>query len=363
MKFQCGTAALREAVQLVAPVCPVRTTLAVLSNVHLMADNSTVQITGTDLDIAVKTSIPAEVTKGGATTIPVRLLLDVLRRITTETIAVSVDDNNVATLRAGDKTQCSLRGMAAMDFPKFPQFEGTDHVELSAKELSQMLRSTSYAVSRDETRYVLNGVCFSFGERFDVVATDGRRLAKYTNTTIKRDEPRQLIVPTKSINMLQQMLAADGNVTLRYTTNQLEITTPQATMVTRLIDGHYPNYMQVIPKTCQVAVELSRKAFLDAINLATVVTEKTKQAVVRLSFERNKLTISAQTAEIGEVNEVLDVKYAAEPLEIAFNPTFLTDVCQNVDVDELIMELTNPTSPAVMRAGENFLCVIMPMRV
>ncbi|MCX7847161.1 MAG: DNA polymerase III subunit beta [bacterium] len=363
MKFQCATAALRDAVQLIAPVCPVRTTLAVLSNVHVVAENGNIQLTGTDLDVAVKTSVVADVAKGGATTIPVRLLLDVLRRLNAETIQVSVDENNVATLRAGDKTQCSLRGMAAMDFPKFPQFEGSDKVELAAKDLSEMLRSTSYAVSRDETRYVLNGVCFSFGERFDVVATDGRRLAKYTTTAIKREEPRQLIVPTKSINMLQQMLAADGTVTLRYTTNQLEITTPRATMVTRLIDGHYPNYMQVIPKTCQVAVELSRKAFLDAIGLATVVTEKTKQAVVRLAFERNKLTVTAQTADIGEVNEVLDVKYAAEPMEIAFNPTFLTDVCQNVEADELVMELTNATSPAVVRAGEHFLCVIMPMRV
>lgn len=363
MKFQCATAALRDAVQLIAPVCPTRTTLAVLSNIHIMTDAGTVHVTGTDLDIAIKTSVPADVSKGGASTIPVRLLLDVLRRITAETIQISVDDNNVALLRAGDKTQCSLRGMAAMDFPKFPQFEGSDSVEVSAKELSDMLRSTSYAVSRDETRYVLNGVCFSFGERFDVVATDGRRLAKYTNPNIKRDEPKQLIVATKSINMLQQMLAGDGTVTLRYTTNQLEITTPTATMVTRLIDGHYPNYMQVIPKTCQVAVELNRKAFQEAIGLATVVTDKTKQPVVRIGFERNKMTVSAQTAEIGEVNEVLDVKYNGELMEIAFNPAFLYDVCQNVDADDLMLELTNPSSPVVLRAGENFLCVIMPMRV
>ncbi len=363
MKFECATAALRDAVQLIAPVCPTRTTLAVLSNIHLMADADSVQVTGTDLDIAMKTSLAAEVSKSGATTIPVRLLLDVLRRITTEMIQITVDENNVALLRAGDKTQCSLRGMAAMDFPKFPQFEGSDSVELPAKELSDMLRSTSYAVSRDETRYVLNGVCFSFGERFDVVATDGRRLAKYTTPTIKREEPKQLIVATKSINMLQQMLAADGTVTLRYTTNQLEITTPKATMVTRLIDGHYPNYMQVIPKTCQVAVEISRKAFQEAIGLATVVTDKTKQPVVRIAFERNKMTISAQTAEIGEVKEVLDVKYNSEPMEIAFNPTFLYDVCQNIDVDDIMLELTNSSSPVVVRAGENFLCVIMPLRV
>ncbi len=363
MKLQCATAALRDAVQLIAPVCPARTTLAVLSNIHIVADAGTLHVTGTDLDVSIKTSLPADVSKSGASTIPVRLLLDVLRRITSETIQLTVDDNNVALLRAGDKTQCSLRGMAAMDFPKFPQLDGSDSVELAAKELSDMLRSTSYAVSRDETRYVLNGVCFSFGERFDIVATDGRRLAKYTNATIKRDDVKQLIVPTKSINLLQQMLGADGTVTLRYTSNQLEINTPGATMVTRLIDGHYPNYMQVIPKTCQVAIELNRRALQEAIGLATVVTDKTKQAVVRIAFERNKLTISAQTAEIGEVKEEIDVKYSGDSMEIAFNPTFLTEVCQNVESDEIALELTNASSPVVMRSGENFLCVIMPMRI
>ena len=185
-----------------------------------------------------------------------------------------------------------------------------------------MLRYTSYAVSKDETRYVLNGVCFNFGEQFDVVATDGRRLAKYSSPSVKRDEAQQLIMPTKSIGLIQQMLGSEGTVHMRYSASQIEVNINKTTMVTRLVDGHYPNYQQVI-----------------------------------------KLTISANTAEIGEVHDELEVTYSDEPMDIAFNPTYLTDVCQNVETDEIVLEITNATSPTVVRAGENFLCVIMPMRI
>ena len=172
-----------------------------------------------------------------------------------------------------------------------------------------------------------------------------------------------MILPTKSINMIQQMLGSEGTVYMRYSTSQIEVNVNKTTLVTRLIDGHYPNYQQVIPKSCTHTLELNRSVFLNAINLATVVTEKTKQPVVRLALGDNKLTISANTAEIGEVHDELDVSYTDEAMDIAFNPTYLTDVCQNVDTDEIILEITNATSPTVIRAGENFLCVIMPMRI
>jgi DNA polymerase-3 subunit beta len=363
MKLQCATATLRDAVQLLHPVCPLRTTLPILSNLLVRAENGLLQLTGTDLDVSIRTSIAAEIETEGETTIPVRFLLDALRRLSTDTIAISTDDNNVSMLRAGDKVECSLRGMAPGDFPKFPKIEASGSIEFAAKDLAAMLRYTRYAVSRDETRYVLNGVCFTFGEKFEVVATDGRRLTKHANPAVSQEEVTQLIIPTKSINMIGQMLSEEGTVELRYTANQMEVNVGQTTLVTRLVDGHYPNYNQVIPKTCQHAIELDRRNFLAAVNLATVVTEKSKQAVVRINLQDQRLTISAATADIGEVNDTIEVSYSGEPIDIAFNPTFLTDVCQNVDEDQIVLEVSNATSPVVIRAGEHFLCVIMPMRI
>jgi DNA polymerase-3 subunit beta len=363
MKFQCSLSVLREAVQMLSPVCPSRTTLPILSNVLVQATQGELALMGTDLDVSMRTTIAAEVGKTGETTVPVRFLLDALRRMNAETISVTVDDLNVMTLRAGDKVQCSLRGMAPGDFPRFPKIEAADTVQLPIKELNDMLRATSYAVSRDETRYVLNGVCFNFAERFDVVATDGRRLAKYTNASIKRDEPRQLVVPSKSIAQLQQMLSGDGTVDIRFSATQMEVTVNQTKLVTRLVDGHYPNYMQVIPKSCQHVITLNRRAFLDACGLASVVTEKTKQPVIRITLQQQRMTISATTAEIGDAKDVLEVKYSGDDMEMAFNPTFLTECCQSLDTDEVMFEVTNAASPIVLRAGDAFLCVVMPMRL
>lgn len=363
MKLQCSTATLRDAVQLLQPVCPLRTTLPILANILVRAEDGRLALTGTDLDISIKTHMPAEVSKEGETTIPVRFLLDALRRIDAESIELTVDAQHVAKIRAGAKVECSLRGMPPGEFPKFPSVQSQDAVELSAKDLHAMFKCTAYAVSKDETRYVLNGVCLHFGEKFDVVATDGRRLAKCTNASIKRDTAREIIVPTKSIGLIQALLNVEGTAQIKYSQSQLEVNVGQTTLVTRLVDGHYPNYEQVIPKNCKYAVELNARAFLNAVNLASVVTEKTKQAVIRVALKDNQLTISANTAEIGEVTDVLEVNYRGETLDIAFNPSYLTDVCQTIDSDQLVLEVTSGSSPAILRSGEQFLCVIMPMRI
>jgi len=363
MKFECSTSLLRDAVQMLQPVCPIRTTLPVLANLLVKAEEGKLTLSATDLDISLKTQIAADVVLEGETTIPVRFFLDALRKIRTETILISTDENNVSTLKAGKKVECSLRGLAPNDFPKFPKIETENSIEFNAKDFAKMIKYTSYAISKDENRHVLNGICLSFGEQFDVVATDGRRLAKYSETSIKKEESSQLIIPTKSVSIIQQVLGVEGTVEIRYTQGQVEINYNQTVLVTRLVDGHYPNYTQVIPKSCLYTIEINKSTFLNAVNLAAVVTEKTKQSVIRLTFTENQLNIGANTAEIGEVSDDIEIKYSGEKIELAFNPEYLTDVCQAIEADNIIMEISNSTSPAVIRSGENFICVVMPLRV
>lgn len=365
MKFTCTTTALRNAVQLLHPVCPVRTTLPILQNLRVEATTGKIILTATDLDIAMRTELTAEVSEEGVTTIPARFLADALRRMSVESLEVSSDANDVTKLRSGVKVECSLRGLPPDDFPAFQSIESEDVISLPANDVVQMLKHTDYAVSKDETRYVLNGVCFNLGTQFDVVATDGRRLAKYTIPDISRDEALQLVVPTKTVGIINQLLdaAGDADTRLRFTQNQIEVSVNTTTLVSRLIDGHYPNYKQVIPQSCEAAIEVDRKTFANAINLASVVTEKTKQSVVKVQFDKGQLSVSANTAEIGEVHDEIDITYDGEPVELAFNPTYLTEVCTSVQTDIITIEFTNSKSPVVIRSGDNFLCVIMPLRV
>ena len=363
MKIECQTALLRNAVQLLQPVCPLRTTMPILSNLLVKAASGQIELVATDLDLTVKTKIPADIVEEGETTIPVRFFLDALRKMNSDTIEISVDEANVSTIRSGNKVKCSLRGMDPSSFANFPVVETDVSIELPTKDLSTMLKYTSYAVSKDESKSMLNGVCFNFSDDLDVVATDGKRLAKYVYVGVKQEKAMQVIVPTKSISVIQQILNTEGTAEIKYTANLMQINTLNSVLVTRLVDEHYPNYNQVIPKSCQAAIEVNRSAFLNAIGLATVVTEKSKQAVVRLKFEKNQLAVSANTAEIGEVNDVLEIKYDGEQVDLALNPTYLTDVCQSVDSEEITIEISGSGSPLVIRSGENFLCIIMPMRV
>ena len=363
MKFECSTSLLRNAAQILQPVCPLRTTIPVLANLFIKTEKDKLTLSATDLDISLKTQITAEIIQEGETTIPVRFFLDALRKIKTETIIISTDQGNVSTLKAGKKVECSLRGMAPDDFPKFPIIDAENTIELDSKDFSKMIKYTCYAISKDENRHVLNGICLSFGEQFDVVATDGRRLAKFTDISIKKEESSQLIIPTKSVAVIQQMLEQDGKVELRYNKSSIEITYNQTVLVTRLVDGHYPNYGQVIPKSCQYAIEIDKNIFLNAVSLASVVTEKSKQSIIRLTFTENQLNIGANTAEIGEVTDDIEIKYSGEKIELAFNPEYLADVCQVIEADNFLLEISNSTSPAVFRSGENFICVVMPLRV
>lgn len=363
MKFTCAISDLRDAVQLLQPVCSNKPAFPIVANILIRAKDNSVELTGTDLDITIKTSIEASVESEGETTVPVRYMRDTLMKIkSVAQISVEVDDNNVIKITAGERIKCNLRGVAAADFPSFPVLSECESVSIPAKEFSKMLRYTGYAMSHDEQRYILNGICFSFGEQLDVVATDGRRLAKYTVPEIKTEKVSQIIIPVKAINMMQQLLAGDDPVSMRFSSSQVEIIVGRNTLVARLMDGHYPDYKQVLPKNKTFSLTLNAGDFSNAVELASVVTDKNKQGVVKLSLAAGKMKVSAQTADIGENSSELETEYAGEPMDISFNPTFLLDVFRNIDETEVTMDVINPISPTVIRTTDNFISIIMPMR-
>lgn len=363
MKFTCAISDLRDAVQLLQPVCSNKPAFPIVANILIRTGENFVELVGTDLDITIKTSIEATVESPGETTVPVRYMRDTLMKIkNVAQINVEVDDNNVIKITAGERIKCNLRGMAAADFPTFPVLSECETVSIPVKDFSKMLRYTGYAMSHDDQRYILNGICFNFGEQLDVVATDGRRLAKYTSPDIKSEKASQIIVPIKAINMMQQLLIGEDPVALRFSSSQVEITVGANTLVARLMDGHYPDYKQVLPKNKSFSLTLNSGDFSNAVELASVVTDKNKQGVVKLSLDSGKMKVSAQTADIGENSAELETEYAGDPMDISFNPAFLLDVFRNIDETEVTMDVINPVSPTVIKTNENFISIIMPMR-
>ncbi|MEI6356020.1 MAG: DNA polymerase III subunit beta [Verrucomicrobiota bacterium] len=369
MKLTIAKEHLLNGLQAVQNVVGTRTTLPILSNVLLSASAGKLELTATDLDVTICSTVAATVEKEGKATLPVKKLFGIARELPASEIELEIDDKSVCTLRAGASFY-KINGLAADEFPPMPVFKQARAVTLPQDKLKAMLRKTSFAVSTDETRYVLNGIFFSLKDhKIALVATDGRRLAMTDeDAEVPAESQADFIVPTKAINELNRLLGSVGNVELKFSENQAAFTTstveggPGVLIVTKLVDGNYPNYRQVIPGECQERITLAREELLGALRRAELMTSD-KSNSVKLSFSRNQLSITANTPEVGEARENLAINYKGKDFAIAFNPGYMLDPLKALDSDEVFFELIDELSPGVLKTNTPFLYVIMPMRM
>jgi DNA polymerase III subunit beta len=363
IKFRATKEKILDGLQRVQNVVSTRTTLPILSNVLMQAGNNGLSLTTTDLDIAVRCTVEAEVSKAGATTLPARKLFMILKEVPAADIEIEVDDRNTASIRSGSSFY-RIMGLSEDEFPKFPSTEGGKALKMEQTLLRDMFKKTAYAVSSDETRYVLNGVYMSFkGGKLTVVATDGRRLALIErDVDVPKGAEAEFILPTKAVGELQRLLADKGDAKLTVGENQIIINLEETTLVSKLIEGTYPNFRQVIPAEAKERVQLERELFLAALHRASILASEKSQSV-KLSFAKNNLTITAITPEVGEAQETMAINYKGKELTIAFNPQYVMDPLRNLDADEVFLEMTDELSPGVLKVSEPFLYVLMPMRL
>ena len=354
--------------QAVQNVVSTRTTLPILSNVLLRAENERLEFTATDLDVTISCGVEAKVKKPGASTVPVKRLFGIVRELSNSEIDLEVDDKNVCAIRSGPSFY-KINGLGADEFPPLPKFKEDKKVVLPQETLKGMLKKTSFAVSTDESRYVLNGIYISLKDhKMTMVATDGRRLALVDEELdVSEKSQGDFIVPAKTVNELNRLLLDKGEVEVRYTENQASFTLksetgPEVLIVTKLIEGSYPNYRQVIPSETKERVALVREEFLHALRRAEIMTSD-KANSVKLSFGKNKLEITANSPEVGEAKESLAVNYKGADMAIAFNPKYMIDPLNALVNDEVFLELIDELSPGVLKINGPFLYVVMPMRL
>jgi len=363
MKFSATKEKLLEGLQQVQNVVSTRTTLPILSNVLLQAKEGAVHLTTTDLDVGVRGSFEANVDKVGATTLPARRLFTIIRELPSSEIAIEVDGKNAASIRSG-QSFFKILGLPEEEFPPLPKFENAKVMTMRQKDLHDGLRKTAYAISTDETRYVLNGVLFSFKEnRLTLVATDGRRLAMLDiELEFPRSHEAEIIVPTKAVTELQRLLKDDGEVKISVGSGQIAFDLNNTLLVSKLIEGNYPNYKQVIPSEAKERVTLERETFLNSLRRVSLLASD-KSNSIKLNFSKNNIEITANTPEVGEARESLPVAYKGRDFAIAFNPEFLMAPLRNLTEDEVFFDLIDEMSPGVLKIQTPFLYVLMPMRV
>src|SRR5215813_5095262 len=314
--------------QAVQNVVSTRTTLPILSNVLLRAEGDKLELTATDLDVTIAGAVEAKIQKPGASTVPVKKLFGIVRELTNLEIDLETDDKHVCSVRSGPSFY-KINGLSADEFPPLPTFKEERKVILPQETVKGMMKKTSFAISTDESRYVLNGIFFSLKDhKLTMVATDGRRLALVDEEAEVADSSQgDFIVPAKAVNELNRLLLDKGEIEVRFAENQASFTLKDdkgssVLIVTKLIEGNYPNYRQVIPAETKERISLAREEFLHALRRAEIMTSE-KSNSVKLNFGKNRLEITANSPEVGEAKESLAVNYKGPEMAIAFNPKYM----------------------------------------
>jgi len=364
MKFTISKQAFIDALSQVQHVVTNRTTLPILSNVLIEAKGDQLKLTTTDLDVGVVGTVEANISKEGSTTLPVKRLSSIVRELPAEEVEISVDNKNHASIKSGPSF-FKIIGLGEDEFPPLPKFDDAKEFRISQSLLLDALKKTSYAISTDETRYVLNGIFASFKEgKMSLVATDGRRLAMVEHDLeFPASNECDVIIPSKAVSELQRLLKADGDMLfMRLNDTQVSFEINGSLLVSKLIEGNYPNYRQVIPSNTTERVEVSREGFLDTVRRVSILaTDKSNS--VKLAFGPNTVDVMANTQDVGEATEQIDVKYAGKEFAIAFNPEFLMAPLKNLATENVYIDMIDEMSPGVIRIEGTFLYVIMPMRV
>ena len=368
MKLTISKEQLIQGLQAVQNIVSTRTTLPVLSNVLLKAEPGRLDLTGTDLDVSISSAVEANVERPGSVTLPAKKLFGIVKELPTPQIELEVDDKNHCRITSG-ASYYKINGLAAEEFPATPTFAENRKMTLPQDKLKSLLRKTSFAISTDESRFVLNGIFFSLKEhKITLVATDGRRLAlAEEEVDLPPSSQGESIVPSKAINELNRLVGTQNDVEIRFTDNQVSFTIQgekgfATVIISKLVDGNYPNYRQVIPGEARERITLVREELLQALRRAEIMTSD-KSNSVKLNFTKNRLEITANTPEVGEARESLAVNYKGADMAIAFNPIYMMDPLKNLDSDEVYLELIDELSPGVIKFNGPFLYVIMPMRM
>lgn len=363
MKLKVAKEQILKGLQITQGVIGSRSTLPILSNVLLETEGDRLWLTSTDLEVSVKCSIPAEIEEGGSTTLPAKKLFSIIRELASSELAMEVDDKNSASITCGSSF-FKILGLPREEFPPLPKLDAGFAYTLDQAVLKDMLSKTAYAASSDETRQFLNGVLLSFkNDKLTAVATDGRRLALIEHEMeCPKDAEGDIIVPSKAVNELLHSLGNEGTIKIRAVKNQITFEFGDQVLFSKLIEGNYPNFRQVIPSQAEHRIQIERETLLSAVKRVALLTSDRSNSV-KLTFAKNKVEVSAQTQDIGEAHESIPIKFTGAELNVAFNPEFIMDPLRHLTSDEVYLEFNDELSPGVIKCDTPFLYVLMPMRI
>lgn len=369
MKLKIEKVEIQAALQSIQGIVDKKTTMPILSH-FLLKVGKTASLLATDLDIALKGPIDAEIIEKGSLCIPARKLFEIAREVEGD-ILIESQENNWLKVTSG-KSTFKLMGLPEAEYPALPEIPaGQEELNINAETLGETIEKTIYATGESDTRYTLNGLLMHFIPKkknieLKVVGTDGHRLSMVTkNIDGTLSEEKKLILPKKAAMELRRLLeGASGSISLSLDKNHIFFIIDGLILTSRLIEGTYPNYEQVIPKDNEKQVILDKITFLKALKRISIMSRERTNAV-RFDLESGKVTLSSINPDVGEAREEMAAQYKGDDISIGYNARYLIDAVQSMDGESMKIELQEPLSPSLLLEAEEkgYKCVIMPMRV
>jgi DNA polymerase-3 subunit beta len=367
VKISLERDALFAQLQTVSRVASTRSAIQALSGVQLSAQSSGCELLATDMDVGLRVPLQAEVAREGTVVLPARLILDVVRSLPADHISIELRSAEQDVEVVAGNATFHIRTLRGDDFPPFPEPDPDSSVELPADAFVSTALKVAGSASRDETRPVLTGILVSASDReLRMVATDSYRLSvKETTLEAPLTSGFEVNVPARALQELARLVSHDQDEPLSVSVrqNQVLFTLGRVVLSSRLIDGQFPNYRQLLPETFEHELRLAGPELTEVVRRISLLAQK--NAPLRLAFAEGELTVSAQTPDVGEARESMPVAFTGEPLEIGFNPEFLRAGLEAIDEGDVLLKLISPLRPGLIESGDEsrFRYLIMPIRL
>jgi DNA polymerase-3 subunit beta len=371
MKLKIKKEEILKGLQRIQGVVDKKNTMPILSNMLLVADGKGIEIIATDLEIGLRGRYAADVEKPGAVTVSAKKMFEIVRELPEEDVQIRVEEGNWVKIVSGN-SQFKLVGLPKEEYPSMPDVAEEGMITMDGETLRDMIKKTLYAAGENDARYVLNGLYVHLspakgGLNIRMVGTDGHRLSMIDRIVEAKHKEESVIVPKKAMIELRRLLEEDSSqegFQIGFSKNHALFKRDGLVMVSKLIDGNYPNYQQVLPTQNTKKVAVSKDIFTHAVKRVSILS-KEKTNAVKLQLEKNTLLLSTNNPEVGEANEELSIHYTGESISIGFNSRYLMDVLMAMDRDTITLELNDSLSPCLVKEEGNdaYKCVVMPMRV
>lgn len=363
MWFTCEKELLENAINTVQRAASNKTTYPILEGILIKAKDDKVILTATDLDLGIETYINANINKNGAIVLNSRLLAELIRKLPNDMISIKMEENNV--LIKCQKSEFTLIGNNPEEFPSLPSINENIMYELSQDLLKNMIRQTIFAIAPDETRPILTGILFEIKDGIlNFVALDGYRLA-LKSESIGSYENISAVIPGKTLSEISKILEpTDDTVKITFTPNHILFNLENTKIISRLLDGEFINYRQIVPDEYKLRVKVKTDELLDSIERASLLAREGKTNLIKFDISENKMIITSNS-QIGKVYEEVDVELEGDEIKIAFNSKYFLDVLRVIDAEEIYLEFTTNVSPCVIKKSDsnNYIYLVLPVRL